>query len=271
MENNCSKTAEIIKKWYIKLDFPKAYDEEFYKALSEIAIPEDITIENYDCDSQDGKRNLLSFLYFAEKLSVNYKAKNIPENVLMGTLHDLVLWTKSWSEVKGELFLGELKWLRLHLTMHLFRIGRLQFAMGKALHDVEKYDVKKGEPIMEIHIPADGAMPVDECRKSIEMAKDFFAEYYPDFEYRYFTCHSWLLDDTLKEYLKEGSNILEFRKLFDVIEDEDSYALLRYIFRWDTGIENLDRAVCTSSFSDRIKKAAMDGVKFHQSYGFIKK
>lgn len=271
MKNDASKNTETIKKWYVNLGFPKAYDIEFKKALSEITVPGDLTIENYDLNSTDGKRNLLAFLFFAERLESEYRAAGIPEKVLMDTLRDLVIWTDTWSQVKGELYLGELKWLKYHLTKRLFRIGRLQFAFGKAMRDVEKFAVKKGDAVLEVHIPADGPMCIEDCKKSISEAKDFFAKYYPDYKYEYFSCHSWLLDGALKQYLKEGSNILEFRKLFDVVEDDESYALLRYIFRWDTDIDNLKDAECTSSFSERIKKAALSGAKFHESYGFFKK
>ncbi len=266
-----AKTTEIIEKWYGRLGFPSVYDSEFKKALSEISISDDITIDTYDCECTDGKRNLLSFLFFAEKLAEEYAELGLPEKVLLDTLYDVVIWTDTWSKVKGELYLGELKWLKCHYTKRLFRIGRLQYAMGKPLYDVEKYGIKKGDSIIEVHIPADGPIDPAECRKSVAMAKEFFAKYYPDFKYEYFSCHSWLLDNNLKEYLKEGSNILEFAKLFDVLYEEDSYALLRYIFKWDTDIENLKDAVCTSSFSERIKKAALRGAKFHESYGFFRR
>ena len=272
--NNCNKTEEIkkiIEKWYTRLGFSNAYDEEFKKALSEISISDDITIDTYDCECTDGKRNLLSFLFFAEKLATEYEALGIPEKVLLDTLYDVVIWTDTWSKVKGELYLGELKWLRCHYTKRLFRIGRLQFARGKAIIDVPKFGIRKGDPIMEVHIPADGPMLIEDCKKSIADAKDFFAKYYPDFKYEYFSCHSWLLDKNLNEYLHEGSNILAFAKLFDVVCEEDSYALLRYIFKWDTNITNLEDAVCTSSFSERIKKAALGGAKFHESFGFFKR
>ena len=61
-------TKAIIKKWYERLGFPKEFDAEFYIALDNIEIPEDVTIETYDKNTDDGKRHLLTFLYLCEGL-----------------------------------------------------------------------------------------------------------------------------------------------------------------------------------------------------------
>ena len=98
----------VIAFWYKKLNFPSKYDGEFYRALEEIEIPADSKLEDYDPKCEDGKRNLLAYLYFCEELKRRYEEKGIGEDILMDTLSDLVVWTDVWSELKGELWLGEL-------------------------------------------------------------------------------------------------------------------------------------------------------------------
>ena len=259
----------IIEKWYRLLRFPPKYDAEFYGALEEICIPVDSSIETYDVREQDGKKNFLSYLYFCEKLEQRYAQQGIDNAILMDTLHDLVLWTDTWSGLKGQLYLGELAWLKHHLSMKLFKLGRLQFAPGGAEMDVPRLGISKGDPMMEIHVPAVGPLDPAAVQDSVERAKAFFAKYYPEYAYRYFTCHSWLLDTSLKELLGDDSNIIRFQNLFDVVHEDPSDAALRYVFQWNTTKENVGEMECTSSFAKKVKERAMAGRDFYVSYGII--
>jgi hypothetical protein len=253
---------DILEDMYLRLNFPRDYNREFYKALEEIPISDAITLEGYDPSCGDGKRNLLSFLYFAHLLEKRYAEKGISGEIFLHTMGDIVTWTNTWSQIKGGLYLGELSWLANHLSMRLFRLGRLQFCMGQ--------DKDRGN-VIEIHIPEGAPLDPVECRTSIEQAKTFFAEFFPEFEYAYFSCHSWLLDSTVGEYLGENSNITKFRNLFEITREDDSYALLRYGFTWDTNIRNLSTRVSRSAFAEWVKKSALGGKVFHESMGYIQK
>ena len=142
--------------------------------------------------------------------------------------------------------------------------------MGGAEHDVPKYGLKKGDPVIEVHIPAGEKLSPEECKKSFDAAREFFAKYFPDYKWEYFTCHSWLLDPSL-DNLMDGGNILAFRDMFDVTVDEDSAAILRYVFKWNTSTLNLKSAVCPNAFAERVKKYALAGGALHESFGVIKK
>ena len=262
-------TAAICEKWYKKLGFPPEYDSAFYAALKKYHISDAIDIEGYDFAEQDGKRNLLSFLYLAEGLSKKYEEKGLPEEVLLATLGDLILWTDAWSDVKGELHLGELFWLANHMRMRLFRLGSLEFMPGKAHDDCEALGLKRGDPIMEVHIPNGADLSPDACRASFDYARRFFATYFPEYSFRHFTCHSWLLDPALDALLPPTSNIIRFRDLFTPTGAEESYAALRYVFRWNTNRRNLRHAVCTSSFAERMKKYVLGGGVLHEAGGVI--
>lgn len=264
------EAKEIVKKWYTKLGFPEIYDKEFYAALSKIKVTDALTIDTYDKTCEDGKKNLIYYLFFCEELSKKYAEKNIPESILIDTLKDLVVWAKTWTCVKGTLHLSELNWLSRHLSMKLFKIGRLQFCFGKAEEDIPEFNVLCGDDVMEIHIQGEGKLDVDECKKSIEEAKKFYKEFFPDFKFDVFTCHSWLIDNDLKEFLNENSNIIKFGDMFYRAKNYDSNALLRYVFRWDTNEINLKYAVSSSAFADKIKAAVLKGKTFHETLGVIK-
>ena len=260
----------IIKKWYKKLGFPEIFDKEFYRALDSMKITDDMTPERYDLDCEDGKKNLMYFLFFCEAVSKKYEERGIPEDIMLDTLRDLVLWTKTWYSVKGTLHLSQLDWLSYHVGFRIFKLGRLQFCLHNAKEDIPQFDIKKGDNVIEVHIPAGEKLDNEECKKSIEMAKEFFKKYFPEFDYKAFVCDSWLLDSDLKEFLSKDSNIIKFGDMFTRIRNNDSNALLRYLFRWDTNEINLRYAYPTSTFAERIRQAVLGGKTFHETLGVIK-
>ena len=263
-------TKQIIEKWYRALHFPAAFDTEFYTALDSIPVPASLTPDQYDLHSQDGKKNLLTFLYFCEQAFQKAAAMGIPESVMTDTLGDIVIWTENHTERTGGLYLGELNWLSLHLHLKLFRLGRLQFCMGHAFRDIPEIGVLEGDPLLEMHIPRGGKLTAGACEASIAQAKEFFPRFFPDFAYRGITCWSWLLDDTLRDYLPETSNILRFGDRFTKVYSIEKNALIKYVFRPGTTAENLAGAVCVSDFACRIRDAVLAGVQFHETLGYLK-
>lgn len=259
----------IIRKWADKLGLLKDYRWEIEKALAHIPITDALEIQNYNISEPDGKRNLLSVLFMCEELEKRYEEKGIDEKVFLDTLSDISIWLDVWSDLKGEMHLSELIWLQRHLKMELFRLGRLQFGFGKCECDCPQYDLKKGDPVLEVHIPDGGALTEAECDASFAQAREFFAKYYPNYDYKCFTCHSWLLDPKLKGILKEDANILKFQNRFVNVADDPSDAILRYVFRWNTNGKNLKYAAAPSAFAERIKKEYLSGTRFCESYGII--
>lgn len=261
----------IIRKWADKLGILKDYRWELEKALAVTPISDAIAMETYNIDEQDGKRNLLSILFMCEELEKKYAQKGIEERILLDTLSDISIWLDTWSDLKGEMYLSELIWLQRHMKMELFRLGRLQFGFGSCEEDCPQYGLKKGDPVLEVHIPEGGALTAEDCDASFTEARAFFAKYYPEYDYRCFTCHSWLLDPALKEIMKPDSNIILFQNRFQNVKDDPSDAILRYVFRWNTTGKNLKFAPVASSFAQCIKKEYQSGRQFHESYGIIMK
>ena len=263
-------SSEIIEKWYKKLEFPKDYDSEFYNALNKYRISDAISIETYDLSETDGKRNLLSFLFMCEKLAKDYKRHGIPEDVLIDTLRDVVLWTNAWSEVKGELFLGELPWLSNSFKFKLFRLGSLEFMAGKSKYACEEIGLNVGNDIIEVHIPSGADLSEEEVKYSFDKAKSFFKKLYPEERFTHFICDSWLLDPTLENFLSSDSKIIKFKNNFTHIESTESYAALRYIFTWNTTRQNLKNATVFSSLSNKIKAHVLKGGALNESCGAFK-
>ena len=260
---------DIIEKWYWRLNFPKKYDNQFLASLSELEAVEPVEIEEYVPDSQDLSKNLLFHLYYCEKLSQKYAENNIPEDILYSTLSDIVIWTKVCFSITGIVGLRCSRWLINHLSFRLFRLGRLQFCLGSFKKAYSRIGVASGEAMIEVHI-AEGESLLDyECDKSFVLADKFFEKYFPEHKYRFYTCHSWLLDKENRAIIKEGSNIWKFANRFAELEREKSDAILKYVFRYDATRETLSHFEATTSLSQAVKNAALRGEPFYEVFGYI--
>ena len=68
---------------------------------------------------------------------------------------------------------------------------------------------------LQLHIPFGGSMTLDACRESIQRAKRFFEEHFPDEPAVAITCGSWIFSPQLEDCLPETSNLIAFqRELF---------------------------------------------------------
>ena len=161
--------------------------------------------------------------------------------------------------------------LQNNLLNSFILLFSFEFCFDKAEEDVPEKGLKKGDNIIGVHIPATTDLSAEACDAAFAQAKEFFATYFPEYEYRYFTCHSWLLDESLRNYLPKTSNILQFGNLFTKIEKDQSDAILRYLFRWDTTAENLAYAYPNTAFADTIKRAFLKGERFYETLGILKK
>lgn len=266
-----TETAPIIEKWYKALSFDPKFDAEFYAALHTVSIPADTCIDTYPIDCKDGKKNLLAFLYMCEDLASAYQKQGIDRQILMDSLQDIVIWCNVWSKVTGQLYLGELHWLERTFRMRMYRLGRLQFCIDTADTHMTQFGLAEGETYLGVHIPTGGPLDMTECEKSFAMARGFFAKHYPDMEYRWFSCFSWLLDDTLQQFLPADSNILQFAGLFRVVEKKKADDIIRFMFGWDATREKVESWECRSGFAKAIQQAVREGTDFYEVRGLLPK
>ncbi len=72
--------------------------------------------------------------------------------------------------------------------------------------------LKPGDPVIQLHIPADGPLlpelALDSCRKMLQFHREVLKR-----EPKAFVCESWLLDPMFAQLLPEQSNILKFQRL----------------------------------------------------------
>ncbi len=262
---------KLAKKWYDKIGFPKEFDEGFDKLLSEendllcIKFEEYDISENKDCHG----KNLIMFLYFCEELYEKYKALGIPDDIFYMTIGDFAVSVKRWFKMTGNIGLQSAEWMSNHFSMRLFKLGRLQFCMEGSYIDIPQKGIKKGDNMIDIHIPDTGeSLAMSDCIRDFKRSEEFFANFFPDYKYQYYMCFSWLLDDVLKSFLKEGSNILQFQKLFEVVHAREQDSIIHFMFKYGfKNREEIRECPASSDFARKVKEYALSGGVFRNTLG----
>lgn len=268
MENN--KVLETARKWYAKIPFPKEYAAEFEQLLEE---QKDLVCMPFaDYDLQENKRaygkNLVMFLYFCQELSERYEAAGISEDILLSTIEDFVISVQRNRILRGSMGVVNASVLANHLSMRLFRLGRMQFCMAGAPVDIPSKGICAGDPVMDVHIPAGAPITASEIDNAFQLAEQFFAKYFPEYHYSYYTCFSWLLDKGLAQFLKEDSNILQFQKLFEPVYQREQDAILNFLFLYGIGSrEELRKCDAKTDFARKVKEYALSGGIFYNVLG----
>ena len=94
-------------------------------------------------------------------------------------------------------------------------------------------------------------------------------KFYPEYNYKFYTCHSWLLDDNLRKIMGAESNIIKFREMFSLIYEDESNAALKYIFRWNIKDEEIEGYECAGTLQRKMKVYFVSGGSLCESYGII--
>lgn len=130
--------------------------------------------------------------------------------------------------------------------------------------------LKKGDPILSVHIPNKGALTVEVCEESYARAREVFEDCYPEFPYKAFHCHSWMLDAKLREFLSESSNVLAFQNKYTLYAGEtEGTEVFNFVFKMQPG-ENREIPEDTS-LQRALKKLYLDGKYIYEYEGvFIK-
>ena len=81
-----------------------------------------------------------------------------------------------------------------------------------------------GDPMINVHIPACAPLEAELTTRSFDMAREFFAKYFPLFKFKGFQCSSWLLDSSLPKLLPAESNIVRFQKNFTLFPHSEGTA-----------------------------------------------
>lgn len=263
----------IAKKWYDVLNFPKEYDPMFEKILKREDISEKL-LEKTTAELRETGDFELSLIYAllkCEDLEKKYEEKGISRKIFTDTIEDIKIWTIDCYDRTSVFGLEHIWWLSFHLELRLFKLGRLQFNFTKALANCEEEGLKEGDNTVSVHITRDEPFTPEKWEESFHIAGKFFKEYFPEYNYRFYTLSSWFLSPDLKFLMKPDSNILKFQKLFKIIKVDESDLMLGFIFKWGTKIENIDEVEIKTSLHQNVKDYIKAGNKLHNGYGIMRK
>lgn len=130
-------------------------------------------------------------------------------------------------------------------------------------------EVKQGDNVLALHIPASGSLNILSCNESFKNAVDFFKKYYPEFNYSVFTCGSWLLDNQYSEYLSQNSNIRKFAEEFYLfpLKNADDRGTFGNVFGSKKNI--FDNLPQSSSLQKSMVGFLKSGRNFRSGGGFV--
>ena len=147
---------------------------------------------------------LLCQMKCAARIHESYRKKGIPDEIYVDTMKCFPRFIGECGRRNGEQFFDRGWWTYRQIGMRLFRIGALEYELQG----------NEQEKKIDIHIPSDADFSASSVEVSLGRAKQFFADFYPDYGEAVYTCDSWLLSPALETLLPENSHILSFQRRF---------------------------------------------------------
>jgi hypothetical protein len=134
-----------------------------------------------------------------------------------------------------------------------------------------------GDDIVEVHIAGGSKMLHEDCIDAYRQAIEFFPRYYPDRNFRGFTCWSWLLDPGLAEILPADSNIVKFQQDFYLLPVPSNEAQCYDLVFGDSGVDptkltpttQLQRAIIDRVVSGKHMRGAAGFITWEQALAMI--
>ena len=168
---------------------------------------------------------MLYYMAFLPVLEEKYREKKLSEAFFDRVLFDLrakLLECRDVYDIWGS-FVAI--WFARFFNFTLYGIERLEFAPFGAKYDYEGQgvQVKKGDFVIDVHIPSGAPLPYEAVVRSYRRAAEFFG-------CNIFVCESWMLYPAHSEMLAECPNLMAFFKDYDVVESGQDTGDLWRIF-----------------------------------------
>ena len=204
-------------------------------------------------EDDGGFKMLFCQLECARRCRAEYRARGIPESTFVDTMKCFQRFLHECERKTGEMYFDRGWWTYRQISMRLFRIGQLEYELCST----------QTEKTVSVHIPSDAAFAPEFVDESLQLAKCFIDLHFPDYGNVRRVCDSWLLSPKLKEILSEESNILDFQRRFDIVEENaEERGFIEWLFQVpkDTEISLLPEHT-------RLQKAAKELLRVGETIG----
>ena len=181
------------------------------------------------CSLNADELALWSFLYCSDETGRRFREQGHPTGVFTDGMRDLTIWAKVCHHAYRVWGIREFDWLSRTARAQLWRFGRLQFEYEIYEYDdysAGGYAIKRGDRIINVHIPAGEPFPPQARLESYKQAYEYFG-------INAFMCESYLLYPPQEKYLKPDSNIVSFMHEYHIVKvigGGGSLYNLRYVF-----------------------------------------
>ena len=222
--------CELLKLPLVVSDAVRDYVDSRTSVLDEELQTRLLQRESWEQAVEELKQRIgddpYGFYILAEMLSAAchtyeaYQRMGIEDDVFIETMKFCTRFTEEHKKKYGEYAFEWAWWFVRQLAMQEFRLGELEYEF-----------VDGDERKIYIHIPS-GARMVPECiQESFAAYKCFLEKYYPEWKDVNRYCNSWMMSPVLGQLLTEGSNVLAFQRLFEIVSvDYESMAVLDWVY-----------------------------------------
>ena len=86
--------------------------------------------------------------------------------------------------------------------------------------------------VIKLHIPSGAGLTPESVDDSLNRAREFVKKYYPEYDYKGFSCLSWLCDPNIADLVGEESNIGRFAKRFQPLTvPSNGRSVFRFVYK----------------------------------------
>jgi hypothetical protein len=212
-------------------------------------------------EKDDPNRYALGLIFHWAVQSIDLWHKSgVPEEVAIGTLRDITIWSDRCFERYGKVGLIEWRWFIIHITVRLFRLGRLQFEPIENREDITLPDgtfIPEGKAVLSVHIPRGDGFTREAIDESFAAANPFFEKYFGK-TYEEYVCESWMLAPQLDAMISETSTLAYFKTYFTIYGEHLGYSQAEeYVFL--ERIDDKTKYPENTSLQRNFKKFLLDG------------
>jgi len=222
-------------------------------------------LQNILKEDKDNIKILTCMLYGATKSYNFYKEKKIADKIFFDTMKCFTRFINESFSKNKKYYFDRSFWTTRQIGCHLFRIGELEYEIIPP----KQADNLESETVIGLHIPSDCNFSPESVEQSIQQAKFFFQTHFSILGNPIYQCHSWLLDQQLKDMLKPNSNILSFQKRFEIFNKGNfNTEFIEWVF--NTNTTDYSTLPEKTSLQKNIKNHILTGGKIYNSFGRLK-